>query len=560
MREQLTPLQLKEKYNELNDNKVDKASLRKLKENLTKLEKETNRNHTPIIDIRKLIIIEYQKVFGWIDKRFKKFIFKGSRGSAKTTFAVQFIIINMLLDNQSSWFVIMENKVQHSDSTMLEFKTWIDIIDTMWSGFASKWEKSDGQSIKEWRFRHNGSYQKVKFIGLEECSKGTITPPSKNYWRGYWIEEVVSSNEQFGSDMEKKAEKLSVINTLKGSTLRFFNRCKDEEKKKTLRFLELWTFNPYNDEDPALENFNKYHPDNEEELRKYGFTWKENREDDEVYITSNYLVNNHLPEEFIEYMKELERKKVGAWKTLVYGMTGSPINTVFSNIFHIMDNQQRTINFKNFISNGYVGFKKFFITIDIGNGGEGQTAMILWGHHLNGKDIPLKEFGTRKYENDNGYDVEKVILLLWDEITKWTKHFSDIKEKSIIPILIDYDKTWKILFEKGYSSFKGKGMFKIKMFNEKYKTAFKQEKRPAIVRNLITTNQILVSKELTPQLWKELRNLKTTKLGKLQEQGIDFWDSFNHRIFHKAKEVSLHNLQTNKVLDKDMQEFITNIR
>lgn len=554
--DRMTPLEVQKHYDKL---EKPKKSSKKLNEVKKYFADAISTNYSkaealPIIDMTSIMILEYQNVFGWIEEGYKKFVFKGSRGSAKTTFAVQFIIIDMLLNKQSSWFVIMENKVQHSDTTMLEFKDWIDKFDLIWSGFSKKWDKSDGQSIKEWRFKNNGSFQKIKFIGLDEASKGTITPPSGNYWRGFWIEEVAASSEQFGADMDKKTEKFNVLETLRASSSRFFNRCEDKEQQDKLRFIEFWTFNPYNDEDPALEKFNRFLPDNQNKLMRDGWDFYKNEEDKEVYMTTNYLINPYLPEDFKELMQRTARDKVGAWKTICYGMTGSPINTVFSNIFHIMDKQQ-TEKSVMLVSKGYKGFKKFFITIDIGNGGEGETAMILWGRNFKGVDIPLRELGTREYENANGYDVEKVILLLWNQIERWQDHFVDMGKEST-QIIIDYDKSWKKLFEKGHT----KGKFRIHMQKEKYKTAFKQEKRPALVRELITTNRVVVYKNLTPKLWGQLRQLKTNNNGKLQETKIDFWDSFNLAVYHIAKEVANYNLKSGKINDKDMNIFIKGIQ
>lgn len=511
----------------------------------------------PIIDITKLIIVEYQKVFGWIEEGFYRFIFKGSRGSAKTTFAIQFIILDMLLDNQASWISIMENKVQHSDTTMLEFKEWIDKIDILWSGFANKWEKSDGQSIKEWRFRHNGNYQKVKFIGLDEASRGTINPPSKNYWAGFHIEEVVSSDEQFGFDKEKKMEKFKSLETLRGSASRFFNKISKEKQDK--RFLEIWTFNPYNEEEPALDNFNKFHPDNELELKKYGFTYNTNKDLGEVYITSNYLVNPYLPPEFIRYIDGVIKRGGADERTIAWGMNGSPINVLYQNIFHILDKTQ--LQKVNYNEKGYTGFKNFMICIDVGNGGEGQMTIGLMGKNLHNKWISLAEWGSGEWEKANGFDSEKIAIQLWRVIKEWNTHYVDFRSMGFIPIVMDYDPHFKATFQRAFSYVEAqwKTQFRLNLFKEKYLTAWKNEKRPRIIRYLISTGMLEIYKKYTPIYYSQLKSAKRGKNGKIIDGNDDYRQAFELGAFHIAREIGLKEIESKKLFDKDMVEFINGI-
>ncbi len=557
--------ELKEHYKKL-DAPYSEKQLKKVNELKEHFAKKISDSRTsmsdalPIIDLTQMMITEYQSVYGWIDEAYYKFIFKGSRGSAKTTFAVQFIIIDMLIDPQANWFVIMENKVQHSDTTMLEFKEWIDKIDEKWLGFANKWEKSDGQSIKEWRFRHNGNYQKIKFIGLDEAGKGTITPPAGGYWKGFWVEEVVSSNEQFGADMEKKKEKFDVLNTLKASSIRFFNRCKDKEKQNKLRFLEFWTFNPYNDEEPALEKFNKFLPDNFEKLSIYGWDYYKNEEDKEVYITSNYLVNQHLPEEFIRLMERTAKEQTGAWKTIVYGITGSPINTVYSDVMHIIDKNNQIVPRYNQI--GYTGFSDFAILLDVGNGGEGQMALGLMGRKLDGTWLPLREWSSKKYVEKNGFDSEKLAIAMWNIIRKWNKEYADFGKPKLIPIIMDNDPHFKVVFEKAFKVIdtNWKNKFKIHLFTEKHLKGWKNEKRPLPIKHLITTGYWTIYKQLTPMYYSQLKSTKTNKnSGKILDGNDDIRQMFELGLFFVAREIGMYEFQNKKVMDKDMKEFILSI-
>lgn len=559
----LTPQQIKAKYQKL-DAPYSKKEIDKVN-NLSdhfamklKKSKKTMSEALPIIDLQELMITEYRLAYGWIEDGYNKLIFKGSRGSAKTTFAVQYIILDMLLDNQSSWFVIMENKVQHSDTTMLEFKEWIDRIDLMWSGFANKWEKSDGQSIKEWRFRHNGNYQKVKFIGLDEAGKGTITPPANNYWRGFWVEEVQASDEQFGADMEKKAEKFNVLETLLASSIRYFNRAK--EGKEFLRFLQFLTFNPYNDEDPVLEGFNKNHPDDEIKLRIYGFDYKLNREEDEVYITSNYKVNPYLPQEFLRFMERTERLRIGAWKTICLGMTGSPINTVYSNIFHIMDANQKKKTIYN--TKGYTGFKNFLINIDVGNGGDGEMTIGLLGKRLNNNWVDLAEWGSGDYEKENGFDSEKLAIKLWEVIAEWNDHYIDFKKMNFVSIVMDYDPHFKAIFKKAFAHIEKqwKIKFKVSMFKDKFQKVFEKEKRPALVRYLISNGSLEIYKKYTPKTYSQLRATKKGKNGKIMDGNDDHRQRLMMGVFYIAKEIGRQEFAQNKLFDKDMLEFIKNVK
>lgn len=559
--EKITSSQLLDRYKKL-DAPHSESQLKKIervsgqfKQDLA-LSNKSMSEALPIIDIYKLIVPEYMQLFHWIEERYNRFIFKGARGSVKTTICVQYILISMMLDPQANWFAIMENKVQHSDTTMLDFKHWIDVIDLLWIGFAKKWEKSDGQSIKEWRYKHNGNYQKIKFIGLDEAGKGTISPPAGGYWKGFWVEEVQASDEQFGANMEQKEKKFDVLNTLKASCIRFFNRCKDLEKQKTLKFLELYSFNPYNDEDPILKEFNEFHPDNEEELMTYGFSFKKNRDRDEVYITSNYLVNPHLPEEFVRLMERTARLKIGAWRTICYGFTGSPINTVYSNIYHLTDKlQEKTPHLLK--SKSYTGFKNFMIAIDIGNGGKGETTIGLLGKKLSNQWVALEEWGSKEYEDRYGYEADKIIHLLWKEIKKWKEHYVDWSKMKSIPIVMDYDSNFQSLFDKGYDKSIGT-KFRSIMFKEKYKTSWKNERRPAVVRNLITTGQLELFKEFTPKTYSQWRSTKADKNGKVMDGNDDFRQMLEMGLFHIAKEVGTFRLNTGKLVDKDMINFMRN--
>ena len=513
----------------------------------------------PKIKIGDIMIKEYQMVYSWQKEGYKKFVFKGSRGSAKTTFAVQYIIFDMLLNNQSSWFVIMEKKVQHSDTTMLEFQRWITIIEEIWPGFSNKWEKVDGQSVKEWRFRHNGNFQKIKFIGLEEAGKGTITPPPNNYWAGFWVEEVQASSEQFGANMTKKAEKFNVLETLKASSTRFFSVA-GKEKEKTLRLLEIWTFNPYNGEDPALENFNLYHPDNESFLKKTGFDFHKEKDLREVYITSNYLVNPYLPPAFIEFMEETIKRKIGAWKTIGLGITGSPINTVYSDIMGFIKNQQT--NYLPYKEIDFVGFTGFMIQIDVGGGGKGETAIGLMGRNLKGTWINLEEWGSHTLEYEEGFDVKKIVFKLWEVIKGWEDKYYDIRKmKNPILIVMDNDPHFKVLFEDAFNNLNRKWLakYRTKLFIEKYLKSYKNERRPAIIKYLITSGYLEIYKSFTPITYQQLKATKFTEAGKIMDGYDDHRQRMEIGAYFIALDCAKKEALNKKLFDKDLIQLIRDI-
>jgi len=56
----------------------------------------------PSIDVSEIMIVEYLEMFNYIDSGFDYFIIKGSRGSAKSTSVIQFVLIDMISDNQAS--------------------------------------------------------------------------------------------------------------------------------------------------------------------------------------------------------------------------------------------------------------------------------------------------------------------------------------------------------------------------------------------------------------------------------------------------------------------------
>ena len=519
----------------------------------------------PVIDITKGIIKEYQQIFTWVEEGFKKFIFKGSRGSGKSTFAGQFIVIDMLLDYRFNWIVIMENRTQHSDTTMQELKDQISEVDKSWEGFKSKWEFSDGSVKKEAVFRHNGKVQVVKFIGLEEAKRGTFKPPA-NYgvWRGFHIEEPATSDEAFGMNVEKKREKFAVLKTLRGSVMRYFIRLSKEEQQR-INFLELWTFNPYNDEDPALDNFNKYHEDNKLELMKYGFTFKKQEELKEAYITSNYLVNPFLPPQFITDVIEPALRIGGNdEKVLVWGMTGSPTNSIYSNIFHLLD-LNKVDRFMEKTppcdQKGFTGFNNFLLNIDVGDGGDGAMAMGLTGELLDGTWIPLKEWTSNEWVKNNRFESDKLAVEMWVQIHKWTEYYIDINRLDTMTILMDNNPHFKAIFKRaqGVVALDWKLNFKLHLFKEKHLRVWKNEARPKVIKYLISSGIWKPYKALTPIYWKQLRSKKMGKNGKVMDGKDDVCDAFEMGLFFIAKEVGEKSFKEGKLLDKGMKEFINGL-
>lgn len=509
----------------------------------------------PSIDVSEIMIVEYLEMFNYIDSGFDYFIIKGSRGSAKSTSVIQFVLIDMISDNQASWICIMEQRVQHSDSTMIDFEKWINEIDKIWYGFKELWTKTDSQTSKRWTLRMNGHEQIIKFIGLDEASKGTTHAPVGGYWSGYWVEEPVSSDEQFGADQEKKSEKYKALVTLEGSCSRSMTILPMEIQKKK-KFLKIFTFNPYNEEDELLKGHNELLPDNREELSINGFQMLADEETKKVYMTTNYRINPFLGPAFLTFMERTRLLGGEDEKVLNLGMTGSPINTAYSDIIwklNEIDEKPKIHNVK-----GYCQFINFMILIDIGNGGKGQMVIGLFGKTYDGTWIPLDEWGSYKSRHGKQFDSEKEIFKLWNVIKKWNDHYVDFSKMSDIPIIMDYDIHFFPLFKNGFKEIDAEWntSFRVSMFSEKYKQVWENTKRPRVVKYLITTGMIEPYKAYTPQFISQIKSTKFDKNGKIMDGNDDFRNMFEMGIFHIAREIGLKKLNEGKLLDKDMIAFV----
>jgi len=104
------------------------------------------------------------------------------------------------------------------------------------------------------------------------------------------------------------------------------------EIQKKKKFLKIFTFNPYNEEDELLKGHNELLPDNREELSINGFQMLADEETKKVYMTTNYRINPFLGPAFLTFMERTRLLGGEDEKVLNLGMTGSPINTAYSDI------------------------------------------------------------------------------------------------------------------------------------------------------------------------------------------------------------------------------------
>ena len=543
--------------------KNDEQELRKHFHNELNSHPNKKNINIAIIDFQEIFILEYLVIFDLVEEGYDYFILKGSRFSGKSTFIVQFIIVDMILNPQHSWMCAMMNKIDHSDATMQEFDNWINIIDGMWDGFKNAWEKADGQSIKEWRFRFNGNYQKVKFVGIDELSARTIYPPTGGVWRGLFVEELQSAKEKAGMDVDKKAEKMEALTTFSGSAVRFFNRL-PQELQETTNFLQFFALNPYNGEDKGLKEFNQYHPDNRVELETYGFDMKKVPELNKVFITSNFRVNDYLPQQALKWMEEIKRIGGSDADVLVNGMTGNPINTIYRNILPFIDKNKNKIPECSKI--GYTGFKGFMVLLDVGNGGknkrDGLMGLGLLGEKLDGTWIPLNYWESKEWQKRNEFDTEKITIEILKQIKKWEDYYVDFSNVGEVKIIMDNDIHYNSVLVKAFKELPidWKTQYRITRHTEKYQKNWENEERPQIIKYLITSGILEIYEGLTQQLVSQIRTTKTKENGKIILGNDDSRQTFEMGFYHIAKKVLKNPLNKNMLQDRELMNFYKGIK
>ncbi len=511
--------------------------------------------------------IIYHFILLQIQLGFYKFIFKGARGSRKTTVIVKWMIKTMIKDPQASMIVVMDTKVRHSKTTMREFDKWIDYYDRhKWKGFAKQWTKVDSNLEKVYRFERNGHMQEIQFLSIDELAKAGGAPLPLNYFRAFWLEEPVSSKEQYGADMDKKREEYDGIKTLNLTVLRHFsnvhkfdweNQEDFEARTKNLRFIQFYSFNPYNEDEPLLEDFKKFLPDNEEKLKKDGFDYALNEEKKEVYMTSNYLLNKYLPDEWNDEMEEIKQTNYEYYKVVGLGMNGKPIDNTYADIWDIIveeDHKYRRPAYKY----NYINFR---LAIDVGNNGTGNMSLTLLGKLDTGVWIPIEEWDDENWRKKHKFDSDEIALYMIGKIKEWENKYYQMKKQPRV-VIMDNDIHFKSVFLAATKRFnenssnKLKTTFKLFLFKEKYLKDYKNEDRIPIFKYMYSSRRFMISENWTPKIYSQFKNHRTNERGKVIDGADDLRQAVEMGMYDKIPDVIGSEYLEGRVLDKSVVDFI----
>ena len=495
----------------------------------------------PVLYYASLFIEEYLEIVWAIeDGKANKIILKGSRMSGKTFFVVLYITLNMMMYSNTSWVVVMENKSDHSDRTMMEFEEAFDRLDDIWAGFTLRWEKKDSQQKKEYIYhRPDGTYGVIRFMSIKDMTKGTMTPPPRNVWAGRWEEEGMGSDQQFGGDLEKIREDYDGFHRFKGGAMRYLkqaNRIKPSNGKPAWnKFVEFETLNPYWDENPRLENFNKYHPDNQTLLEIYGYTShiQEFVEDEngkeiplkEMYITSNYKVNRYIFDDPIqqEFFDGMKAKNYRKWLIEALGMTGQLQNSAYSEVFHFQEDMNEKYKPRN-------DFSSFIITTDIGSGSAPTTIGLMGKCSFTGIWMDIEEWGDDQLKQGHtAYDPFNTARALIMKLKEWEEKYPQLgREGYTWNWIIDNDPIFKSLLERAFVQMRENGItttaqYKPYLFLAKYKEMFDKKNRVKWVKYALTSEKYMIVEANCPNTYRQYKN-SPMKNGRLADGDDDYRD------------------------------------
>lgn len=507
----------------------------------------------------------YLQIFLLIKLGYRKFIFKGSRGSRKTTLIVKWIIKDMIADPQASAMVVMETKIQNSKATMREFDKWLQIYnDKKWDGFLKQWIKVDNQIEKSYKYHNNyGWIQEVQFIGLDELAKAGGAPLPNNYFKFFFLEEPAKSTDQFGLDTEAKRERYDNINTFRLTALRHFSNAKKfewetkkqfQKRTKNLGLTEFYALNPYNEEEPILEKFNKFLPDDQQRLEKKGYDYFINKEDKEVYMTSNYRLNKFLPKEWHEEMERIKKDNYEYWKVVGLGMTGRPINTAYSDIWHILTSYQ------NQKPANHVKFNNFRLAIDVGNGGKGKMSLTLLVKTFSGVWLPREEWDSQNWTYKKKWDGEQLAIEMLIKIKEWEMKYPEMQKNPRI-LVMDNDIYYRDIFKKAYETFisnngKIETFLQIELFKDKYLSIYTNEERLILFHYMFASRNFQIFDDFTPKIWSQFKNVRTKENGKVIDGNDDLRQAVEIGMFDKIMETLQTDYYNGIIMDKHIKNLI----
>lgn len=530
---------------------------------MSKIHSESNKRGGRILSILEYGPV-YAKVFNLIKEGFNIFVFKGSRGSMKTTKIIKFILNEMILDPQTSVAVVMRNRNDHSKTTMREFDKWIVKKDKKNPGYAARWRKVDSQVDKVMFYHHNGHNQEIRFLGIDELSSAGDSPLPNCYYKILWLEEPVSSKEQFGIDEEKKEETYDSINTFKLTILRHFNQYRrlkfesdeqwDLRSKTEPELIQFFSFNPYNSKDPLLKNFNKYNPDEEKQLSKFGYSLTTNEELKEVYFTTNHLMNPFLPKQFIKELERYKKEDPDYYRTVGLGMNAMPPNSTYSRVWKTI------LKYQNYSKPTH--FKNFVIGIDAGGGSNGLTAMVLVGKSLNDKWYFLEEWDEDEYRKElkGEWNPDKIALLMVAELNRWELEYKDLN-KNIRPIAMDLDRNFKQIFInaiKRHHKIKPNALFtkfRIILFLKKFYKEYSPEERILPISHAFGTGQLILNEKWTPKLFRQFEEHRMEK-GKVVGGNDDMRNAAEMAICDIVFEMVKYDFYKGKLMDNWVLDII----
>lgn len=509
------------------------------------------------LDLYVLMCVEYFAIWEALrTKKAHKFYLGGGRGSGKSYAIAYFILFDIFVGRYTNWYVFMWEKVDNSQRTMLLMEKILNMyIGKFWPEIRIIYKKKDSPVEKELMFKIGKSTQIIKFAGAKDIDKGTIEPPQSDlayatgintYWSGFWFEEVSGSDEKGGVNNEKVEEMKNKIDRLRGSLLRFLPKDKNGDPYP---LIEFYSFNPYSDENAITANWVEHHDkileeteweghigkNKFDELIETGYTHTINEELKEMYISTNRILsyrygvlNQGLDD--LEYIPMFKNNKTSFYVEAL-GRAGVSQRSVYSSIWDFVRRYQNEIILED-------KFNAFKIGIDIGYGGEGETAMVLGGRYYDEEDHMFKwvilEELTLNYKDERKYDRLNLIRELVFKISKWEKKYLYMTLQKEIDIVSDEDYFFIREFAEKFTQtiaheVEIRCIYKFHAFKEKHFKKYINALRPQFIEPLLTHGLLRIYSKRTEKVYNQFRSLKYTE---------DKWVNYNSK---RIKDVELGN-------------------
>lgn len=498
-------------------------------------------------------------------KNISTFKVKSAKGVGKTYTDLLIIAILMIIDKNFSFIAVMDTKGENYKKIQRDFARVLSDLDKIIPGLHSLFDFYESESRLSIRYNNGEHIQHLDFASVEELGKGGWAPPENTYYGGYLWDETILKASANRSTFELEEMQIGFLRNWRLSARRYLKHY------DVPSFICFENCNPFVGNSPVIEEHNIKVPDDLE--TQIVELWRDYEDyDNGIYYATAALEAN--PWHTLGDLEEVD-SNILDWNTYLtekYGMNSYGSETILGKYWdRVLKYQPAIPRREEFIC--------FNIGIDVGSLGNSsaKTGMILIGFHLQENYFTALD--------EWFYDPKTQLILSPDQMARemvmklveWEdKYYTFRNPVNKVPLEIWIDPT-----DSKHSALEGllkqqhENIFSDPEMFMRYKARFPltdnivfqlatvkwDKKWTGIERNsqwelMIGSKMFRVFKEWSPQLYKELPNLRV-KDGKRIDTDTDLIQATEYALNHLMRYYFNNEIQfDNKRIRQQISDFL----